>query len=78
MYKIEKDIPAPSERKYNNGGGRQKYPFVDMQIGDSVFIPGATGHEHNACRAARAAASRKKMKITTHFVDGGARIWRIS
>jgi hypothetical protein len=78
MYEIEKNVSAPAERTYNNGGGKQKYPFVDMEVGDSVFIPGATSHDHNACRAARAAVSRKGFKLTTRFMDGGARIWRVS
>lgn len=74
MYEIEKGIPVAGRR--SNGGAGQKYPFVDMQPGDSVFIPEASSHDHPACRAARAAGSRKGFRVVIRFVDGGARVWR--
>ena len=36
VYKIEKNIPIP----FSSGQGRfPKYPFAQMQVGDSVLIP---------------------------------------
>ena len=76
MYDIEKGVPVAGRR--NNGGGRQKYPFVNMEKGDSVFVPGADSYDHPAYRAARTAGSRKGFQVVIRFVDGGARVWRVS
>jgi len=34
MFKIEKDIPIPTQRTKPSS-----YPFADMQVGDSFFVP---------------------------------------
>jgi hypothetical protein len=34
-YKIEKNVPIPT----SNGRGQRKYPFSELEIGDSVVIP---------------------------------------
>lgn len=70
---IDKGIPIPS------GAGRQggrKYPFADMEIGDSVFFEGSAsyGKEHNA---ARVYGRRTGKKFTARTTRGGVRIWRV-
>lgn len=35
MYAIEKDIPLPQR----SSGKESKFPFADMQPGDSIVIP---------------------------------------
>lgn len=72
IYKIDHDIPLP---------GRSKYPWRDMELGDSIFIQ----HEGTGGRAANAAskyAKRTGRTITTRSVHEagvtGVRIWRIS
>ena len=55
--------------------GRRGYPFADMQIGDSIFVP-ATG--------ANLAYWRKKTGFTyvtrksTENGETGVRVWRIA
>jgi hypothetical protein len=39
--KIEKNVAIP---KINVGGGNQrKYPWYEMEVGDSFFVPGENG-----------------------------------
>lgn len=68
-YKIEDDVPRPEKKT--------KYPFGDMKVDQSVFIPGKTSRQvANAMSTYR----RKGMKFTTEYrtEDGveGTRVWR--
>lgn len=68
MIKIEKGIPLPVKPN--------RYPWDDMEVGDSFFIAGKNtseigGHVSNARR-------RLGFDFTSRTVDGGTRIWRIS
>jgi hypothetical protein len=68
MIEIEKGIPLPV--------GRHKYPFLDMEIGDSFFVGNRTTGEMSY----HIAYFRKKhplRKFTCRTVDGGVRCWRI-
>ncbi len=72
MFAIEKNVPLASRRRND-----AKYPFRDMRIGDSFFVP------HTDIRAiprVRSAASewarRMGWEFTTRKVEGGLRIWR--
>lgn len=67
---IEKGIPAPES------SGSKKYPFVDLAVGDSVFIDGAKFKGKEYC-AAKAAARYKGFKIRAKSENGGIRIWRV-
>jgi hypothetical protein len=77
-FKIEKGIPIP---EFNT---KSKYPFKDMQIGDSFFAPGKTVEQmQNA-----ATTYRKKLgyKFVCRSAKGpylngeeeipGTRVWR--
>jgi hypothetical protein len=73
MLEIEKNVPAPSQ----NGAGRPaKYPFAQMQPGDSIFVPGlktapgGTMTKHIMLHPGQKFATRKE--------EGGMRIWRIA
>lgn len=69
-FKIEKGVPAP--------GRRTKYPFGEMEVGDSFFVEhgNASALSNAACSYAR--YWKKPFKYSARRVDGGARIWRIS
>lgn len=73
---IERGIPVPQPR-----GGRAKYPWRDMQVGDSFYIE-ASSDKRRAQRAvsncAVSAGRRIGAKFSTRFVDGGIRVWRVS
>jgi hypothetical protein len=64
MYKIEKDIPIPRPRR--------KYPFEDMEVGDSVFVEGKRPQDFSSYFW-----RYKPMKSTCRSLNGGTRIWRI-
>ena len=67
---ITKGLPAPR-------GRRAKYPFRDMQVGDSFFAPGSSVIGIHGC-----ARRHRPMRFTCRSVveDGvaGIRVWRIS
>ena len=72
MYQIEKGIPAPE--KY--GVGRpSRYPFADMEVGDSFFVPDAPANRL-AC-AATWATKRYNRRFITRVVEHGVRVWRV-
>ena len=73
MYEIEKGIPMSS----THGRGRpSKYPFREMEPGDSFFVAGQAPRD-GASSAARVFAHRKGQKFSTETVEGGVRIWRV-
>lgn len=67
--KIDPGVPLTTS------GTRRRYPFRDMAVGDSFFVPGMT------CRDMRGALSRAKRetgwRFATRRVDNGLRIWKI-
>lgn len=71
MYAVDKNIPIPADRR---GKGRAKYPWRDMQVGDSFLVPKAI----NAISGTTScAAKRLGFRFTLRTVEGGTRIWRI-
>jgi hypothetical protein len=73
-YTIEKGVPI-SPQKRPGAGRKSKYPFRDMEVGDSFMEPGV------APKAARCAACRSgrrlNKKFMTRTVEGGVRVWRV-
>lgn len=75
MFAIEKNIPQP---KYT-GGRKAKYPWKDMEVGDSFFVP-CPEDERSKRRSSICASGISalgKSKVSTAIVDGGIRVWRI-
>lgn len=71
---IETNVPMP---KANGKGRPAKYPFGEMDIGDSVFIEGqAVGG--SAYLSAMQHARLHSKKFTGRTVEGGLRIWRVA
>ncbi len=73
---IEKNVPLPG-----SGAGRpSKYPFADMEVGDSFLVAEgpSSGHlGYNARNAAKNFGVRHGMKFSVKQTEGGVRIWRI-
>lgn len=74
-FKIEKGIPIPRSAHH------RKYPFANMSVGDSVFIPRGKWSDLAAavtgiCSAVR---SYRDMKFTTRrdVENDGVRVWRV-
>ena len=76
-YEIDKGIPLKERR----GGGSPKYPFKDMEVGDSFFIKCDGGHVNKRARAVSKAGCVYGKKTGTVFtirnVDNGVRVWRV-
>jgi len=71
---VEKTVPLP-ERRNNT----KKYPFDQMEIGDSFFVELAQGKKPYTLKQAVNKANNK-FKGAQHYivreVQGGARVWR--
>lgn len=86
MYIIDSNIPLPASVRRGRGS---TYPFADMQVGDSFFVPTkdevedkrAMGRLTAATRTFRKAdASRANIRFSirpvTEGIKNGVRIWR--
>ena len=68
--KIEKGIPMPAPYV------RKRFPFDDMEVGDSFFVPDATPRSI----AGSVSQARKRLPgrmFNCRRVDGGTRVWRL-
>lgn len=80
-FKIEKNIPVPSK-------AADEYPFAEMEVGDSFFVPievKSTKSVRNATAAYQQRVRNKNGTTTLRFttvienIDGketGVRVWR--
>ena len=77
-YKIEKGIQLP-DRAF--GFGQRKYPFAEMEPGDSFFVPCEDDKKkRTALRNSIMGSCRRKKgwgKFATRNVKGGIRVWRV-
>jgi len=76
MFEIRKNIPIPTVRKA--GGRSAKYPFRDMEVGDSFEEAMSDAEAKQVQRAAAAYARRNGVKFTTRRSDTGVGVWRIA
>lgn len=75
-FEIEKGVPLP-EKKFGN-----KYPFAQMEVGDSVLIPfevegGAVRAQDLRARLSPSISRLAPRKFATRRVEGGIRVWRL-
>ena len=88
MFKIDKNIPIPPKQRPMTE--QKKYPFHEMQIGDSFFIPKNLKYENKHriknTRNIRSSvinclkkynAKNEPIKISTRTNEHGMRVWRI-
>lgn len=67
---IDKNVPIPEKV-----GRECKYPWRQMEIGDSFFIEGK--RTNNMCSLIAAAGKRIGRKFISRTIGNGVRIWRI-
>ena len=75
MIKIEKGVPVPK-----NITRKAKYPFREMEVGDSFFITDKVDAERTRKKVSAAATmfcQNKDYKFKTQTFDSGVRIWRV-
>lgn len=71
---IEKGKPLPDYP-------RRKYPFANMEVGDSFFVPSgesAIRTKNNVRCSAVAFGRRKNWKFSVRNDNGGVRVWRVA
>lgn len=72
MIKIDKDIPTPPLF-----ADHSKWPFRQMEVGDSFFVPTGSDAHSAASAMSNANYKYKPKKWTKRTLNGGIRIWRI-
>ncbi len=71
MDTIEKGVPIPLQANTP----LRRYPWAEMEVGDSFFAPIMPGSISGQIRNAQ---RRHGHKYTTRKVCGGVRVWRIA
>lgn len=70
QIKIDRNIPVPSRNT--------RYPFAEMQVGDSFFVPAKkVGTLLSASYAFRKKSDAFDRKFCARAENYGARIWRV-
>jgi hypothetical protein len=69
MLKIDKNVPYQPERP------RNRYPFAQMECGDSIFVPAPTSY--SARVAAYRYAKLHNVRFASQIDEKGVRIWRV-
>jgi hypothetical protein len=85
MIEIESGIPIPvkgTTRGNPNSGRKAIYPFRDMAVGDSFFVPALNGRTPQQVRNGITGAiafhtkAHPGRRFASRIVEGGVRIWR--
>jgi hypothetical protein len=74
MTVIESNVPMPASYK---NGRPASYPFRDMQVGQSIYIPASEVFPRYAAKRAYAAGRRSGMKFVCRRDEEGVRVWRV-
>lgn len=73
-FTIEKNVPIPENR--GRQAGSSKYPFAEMEIGDSFFTQ--TKHNSVYVRARQYAKTHTGYAFAVRKEGEGCRVWRIA
>lgn len=65
---IEKNVPIPV------GGRKSIYPFGEMEVGDSFFVPSIAAQTVRS--AAHTYGLKHRVKFSSYKEGDGVRIWR--
>lgn len=71
-FKIEKGVPLPKKLSQN-----ARYPFAEMEVGDSFFIPNAK-RLMTAGSISQYCTKKTGKKFSSRREGNGIRVWRIS
>ena len=63
---LDKDVPLPEARK--------RYPYKEMEIGDSFFVEG--GGIQNICNQNYRTGKKLGRSFIARKEEGGVRVWR--
>ena len=76
MFEVESGIPVPPDAR----GLTNKYPWNDMKVGDSFFVPDRPDGRRSALSSSVNYQHKKSgntVKYATRKVTGGVRVWRV-
>lgn len=77
MFKVEKKVPVPKSLEYSE---RNTYPFEDMKVGDSFFVPEEDITPSKVRAAVWNYARNNGVRFRTHQLSKkgvkGIRVWR--
>jgi hypothetical protein len=71
-FKVEHGVPMPPEKR----GRASSYPWLEMEVGDSFFVP--DGKLQTLRGRAAYAGARHHRKFACRPVEGGIRVWRMA
>lgn len=76
MITIDKNVPMPESR------GSSRYPYADMEVGDSFFIATRGVDELGTARRLRGSSFTYGKKVGKKFsvrkMGEGFRVWRVA
>jgi hypothetical protein len=72
-YKIERGIEIPDRAR-----GKAKYPFAEMEVGDSFAFPVATLEKVRAACSWAGTRSNPKRKFSVRKHGSACRCWRVA
>lgn len=70
MYEVEQGVPLPTDSR------AAKYPFGEMAVGDSFFVPDHHSTYTSVAGSAYGYARRHGLKMSVAKEDTGTRVWR--
>jgi hypothetical protein len=73
-FTIESEVPVPAPA-IGARGRPSKYPWQNMQPGNSFFVPNGT--PKSMYHLANRASKQYGHKYTVRTMDGGVRVWRV-
>lgn len=77
QYPVDKGVPFPAYLGVT-GGRPTKYPWSELQVGDSFFVPvGAVKHISALRSLCQQRQRRAKHRYIVREVEAGYRIWRV-
>lgn len=76
MITIDKNVPMPE------GRARSRYPYADMEVGDSFFVVTNGTDENATARRLRGSSftygKKAGSKFSVRKMDNGFRVWRVA
>jgi hypothetical protein len=85
MYKIESGVALPDVARHSTRKGSTKYPFAEMNVGQSFLIPATSEDEvvkvESRLRGATLRYAKQQggtVKFTVRAVNDGIRVWRVA
>lgn len=70
-FKIDRDVPMPAR------GSRTRYPFAEMEVGESVLISSSYATENGVRCAVNLVKKRRGFDFAIRRNTAGLRVWRM-